>query len=74
MIQRLKAQGAVRYDLNGINPETNPGVHHFKAGMAGEDLLYMPPRVSCDAVGSALFAGAARLAGGSLRQRILRGR
>jgi hypothetical protein len=36
IIQQLKARGVRYYDLNGINPETNPGTYHFKRGLAGK--------------------------------------
>jgi lipid II:glycine glycyltransferase (peptidoglycan interpeptide bridge formation enzyme) len=36
MIQWLKEQGCQWYDLGGINPDKNPGVYHFKAGIAGK--------------------------------------
>jgi hypothetical protein len=29
--------GCRRYDLGGIDPAENPGVHHFKVGFGGED-------------------------------------
>jgi len=32
----VKEQGCRWYDLGGINPETNPGVHFFKSGLAGK--------------------------------------
>jgi hypothetical protein len=35
MMSRLKEHGCRWYDLGGINPEANPGVYHFKAGMGG---------------------------------------
>jgi hypothetical protein len=31
----LKAAGCLEYDLNGINPETNPTVYRFKSRLAG---------------------------------------
>jgi hypothetical protein len=34
-IQWMKQQGCRHYNLNGINPEKNPGTYHFKAGIAG---------------------------------------
>lgn len=40
----FKEGGARWYNLNGINPELNPGTYHFKAGLCGKngrDLLYM---------------------------------
>jgi hypothetical protein len=36
IIEQLKAGGVRYYDLNGINPETNPGTYHFKKGLAGK--------------------------------------
>jgi lipid II:glycine glycyltransferase (peptidoglycan interpeptide bridge formation enzyme) len=38
MLQRLKERGSRYYDLGGINPDTNPGVYHFKQGLSGEDV------------------------------------
>lgn len=35
MMCRLRTVGCRWYDLGGINPETNPGVYHFKNGMGG---------------------------------------
>jgi lipid II:glycine glycyltransferase (peptidoglycan interpeptide bridge formation enzyme) len=35
-IQWLKERGGRYYDLNGINPESNPGTYHFKRGLAGK--------------------------------------
>lgn len=32
----IKEKGLRYYDLNGINPETNPGTYHFKRGLAGK--------------------------------------
>lgn len=40
----LKESGACSYNLHGINPETNPGTYHFKAGLCGKngrDLRYL---------------------------------
>jgi lipid II:glycine glycyltransferase (peptidoglycan interpeptide bridge formation enzyme) len=36
-MNRLREQGCRWYDLGGINPETNPGVYHFKQGMGGQE-------------------------------------
>jgi hypothetical protein len=44
MIDYLKEHGAVIYDLNGINPEKNPGTYNFKrdiAGKHGRDVYYL---------------------------------
>ena len=29
------------YDLNGINPETNPSVYHFKSGLRGDEVTFL---------------------------------
>jgi len=36
IIKWLKENGYVYYDLNGINPTTNPGTYRFKSGLAGK--------------------------------------
>jgi hypothetical protein len=44
MIDYLKEHGAIVYDLNGINPEKNPGTYNFKrdiAGKHGRDVYYL---------------------------------
>jgi lipid II:glycine glycyltransferase (peptidoglycan interpeptide bridge formation enzyme) len=43
MIQLLKERGCKYYDLGGINPESNPGVYHFKSGFGGEDITFTQP-------------------------------
>ena len=35
LIERLKERGISMYDLNGINPATNPGTYKFKNDLAG---------------------------------------
>jgi hypothetical protein len=35
-IQWMKKIGCRYYNLNGINPATNPGTYHFKAGLSGQ--------------------------------------
>lgn len=43
-IQWLKAIGCKYYNLNGINPEKNPGGYHFKSGLSGKnghDVYYL---------------------------------
>src|SRR5262249_39651530 len=37
IMQWLKDMRCAQYDLHGINPETNPGVYAFKAGLAGKN-------------------------------------
>jgi hypothetical protein len=34
----IKEQGAITYDLNGINPQKNPGVYNFKAGLSSKEI------------------------------------
>lgn len=36
LIEWLKHNHVPRYDLNGINPETNPGTYKFKSELAGD--------------------------------------
>jgi hypothetical protein len=36
LIENLKADGCALYDLNGINPEKNPGTYKFKHDLGGE--------------------------------------
>jgi lipid II:glycine glycyltransferase (peptidoglycan interpeptide bridge formation enzyme) len=35
-IQWMKNNGCRYYNLNGINPDKNPGNYHFKAGLSGK--------------------------------------
>jgi FemAB family len=55
-IEYLKGQGFLHYDLGGINPQTNPGVYHFKRGFGGEQMDYISPYVSCGSVASRFAA------------------
>ena len=36
-IEWMKERQFTRYDLNGINPETNPGTYKFKEGLCGKN-------------------------------------
>lgn len=38
----LKERGARSYDLGGIDPEANPGGHHFKSGFGGREVTQIP--------------------------------
>jgi len=42
-IERAAALGCRWYDLGGIDPEANPGVHRFKQGLGGEERLSAGP-------------------------------
>jgi lipid II:glycine glycyltransferase (peptidoglycan interpeptide bridge formation enzyme) len=42
----LKERGIRWYDLGGIDPEGNPGVHHFKKGLSGVDICQIAPLVA----------------------------
>ena len=72
-IQWFKQQGCRVYNLNGINPESNPGTYHFKAGVAGRtgrDVRYLG---RFDAYGGSLTATGVHLAAEAYRsfQRLL---
>lgn len=41
MMTHLESAGCCFYDLGGINPETNPGVYHFKSGMGGDEVVQL---------------------------------
>jgi hypothetical protein len=73
MIQWLKSREVTWYDLGGINPETNPGVYHFKQGMSGSDVLYMKPRTLCGSALSGVLAHLMRLAKDRGRRRAATG-
>jgi lipid II:glycine glycyltransferase (peptidoglycan interpeptide bridge formation enzyme) len=36
LLEWLKSRGVSRYDLNGINPEKNPGTYKFKSDLGGD--------------------------------------
>lgn len=61
-IQWMKDNGCRYYNLNGINPEKNPGSYHFKSGLSGKngrDVYYLG-RFDC--YSSGITARLARLA------------
>lgn len=41
MIQWLKQKGCTSYDLGGIDPDNNPGVYHFKAGLSAKETQHL---------------------------------
>lgn len=52
-IEWLKLNLVPRYDLNGINPETNPGTYKFKSDLAGDkgrDVHFLGRFESCESV------------------------
>lgn len=54
----LKESGFLSYNLNGINPELNPGTYHFKRGLAGKkgmDLEFLGKHQVADSPVSALL-------------------
>lgn len=48
MIKWLKENGFQYYDLGGIDAERNPGVFHFKSGLAGQDVAFVTPLEACE--------------------------
>lgn len=48
MIRWLKEKGFRYYDLGGIDPESNPGVYHFKKGLSGQDVIRLPAFQACE--------------------------
>ncbi len=55
VIHWLKGQGYHWYDLGGINPNKNPGVYQFKAGLSGKDISHIGQfEVKCNRLSSFL--------------------
>ncbi len=53
LIEWLKHNRVLRYDLNGINPETNPGTYKFKSELAGDkgrDVRFLGRFESCESM------------------------
>jgi len=55
LIQWLKENGVEWYDLGGIDREQNPGVHSFKRGLSGTDVMQLTPLVACNSVISSVI-------------------
>lgn len=56
-IRLVRERGCRWYDLGGIDPEANPGVHHFKAGIGGIDITAPGPfEIQPDAFGRRLVS------------------
>ena len=68
MIQWLKENGFRWYDLGGINPERNPGVYHFKKGLAGADVSRVGPMVACRSVVSSAVVRTSLAMQGAIRR------
>lgn len=67
IVRWLKESGINYYNLGGINPETNPGVYHFKNGLGGQDVLYSRPLTKCDSSLSRCFVSAGLTAQRTIR-------
>jgi len=55
-LEWLKKISCPWYDLWGINPERNPGVYHFKAGLGGKDVRYLGQFDACESLLGFLLA------------------
>lgn len=42
-IELARERGCAWYDLGGVDPEGNPGVHHFKEGLGGSEVTAAGP-------------------------------
>jgi lipid II:glycine glycyltransferase (peptidoglycan interpeptide bridge formation enzyme) len=75
MIEWLKEQGCSFYDLGGIDPQNNPGVHHFKSGLGGTEIWHIGEFEFCqNKVSLNLIHFAAQMEGGiSKIKRTIRG-
>jgi hypothetical protein len=68
LIQWLKEKGFNSYDLGGIDPERNPGVHHFKCGLSGADVSHINPLVACNSVVASAIVKASEAACSAVRE------
>lgn len=50
MLEMLKKRGCRFFDQGGINPEGNPGSHHFKSGMGGKKVWHLGEFKACDSI------------------------
>jgi lipid II:glycine glycyltransferase (peptidoglycan interpeptide bridge formation enzyme) len=55
MIEWLKDCGARWYDLNGIDPEKNPGTYHFKVGISRREARHIGQFDACQSPISSLL-------------------
>ncbi|MCU7495167.1 MAG: GNAT family N-acetyltransferase [Ignavibacteria bacterium] len=58
LIKWMKENGALEYDLGGIDPENNPGGYRFKAGMGGKEVLFSGQYESCWSISSRIIVNA----------------
>jgi len=72
LVEWLKQIGIQYYDLGGIDPEGNPGVHHFKQGLSGADMSHIGPLIACDNAFSAALVKAGLTMRSGLRRFQLR--
>ena len=68
LIQWLKEKGFNSYDLGGIDPERNPGVHHFKCGLSGADVSHINPLVASNSVVASAIVKASEAARSAVRE------
>ena len=47
VIEQLKQHGMRYYDLGGIDPDANPGVHDFKSGLGGKEISHIGRFEAC---------------------------
>jgi lipid II:glycine glycyltransferase (peptidoglycan interpeptide bridge formation enzyme) len=69
MVEWLQQRGIRYYDLGGIDPESNPGVYHFKSGFSGVDVSHIAAFSACDNKISAALVKAGRMLRGGRRPR-----
>jgi lipid II:glycine glycyltransferase (peptidoglycan interpeptide bridge formation enzyme) len=61
IMQWLQTHNFRWYDLGGINPEKNPGVYSFKAGLPGKEVYHMGLFESSDGMSSSLVVKLAEM-------------
>lgn len=55
MLERLKERGYLFLDQGGIDPESNPGGYHYKAGFGGQEVQHIGAFSICNNSKSLLF-------------------
>ncbi len=64
----LKTQGARMLDEGGIDPEGNPGVYHYKAGLGGKDVRHIGQYEACRSIISSSLVKNADIARGTYQK------